>query len=86
MTVLATLTVCRSSGEQLALLLLGNGPNTVLESTVSNTELSEFRSAYYLCAKASSPSFSQTSPSLPLNSVSALFRNSTLETLFLEKF
>ena len=62
---------------------LGNGPNTVSESTVSNTklsecfgahwvlgsELSEFLSAYYLCAKANSPSFSQNSPSLPRNSV-----------------
>ena len=49
----------------------GNGPNTVSESTVSDTELSEFfgahwvpgselsefLSAYYLCAKANSPSF-----------------------------
>ena len=49
----------------------GNGPNTVSESTVSNTELSEFfgphrvpgrelsefLSAYSLCAKANSPSF-----------------------------
>ena len=48
-----------------------NGPNTVSESTVSNTELSdffcphrvpgrelsEFLSAYYLCDKANSPSF-----------------------------
>ena len=48
-----------------------NGPNTVSENTVSNTELSEFfgphrapgtklsefLSAYYLCAKANSPSF-----------------------------
>ena len=56
-----------------------NGPNTVSGSTVSNTELSEFfgahwvpgselselLSAYYLCAKANSPSFSQNSPSLP---------------------
>ena len=56
-----------------------NGPNTVSESTVSNTELSEFfgphrvpgrelsefLSAYYLCAKENSPSFSQNSPSLP---------------------
>ena len=47
---------------------VGNGPNTVSESTVSNTELSEFfgahwvpgselsefLSAYYLCAKANS--------------------------------
>ena len=76
--------------------LVGNGPNTVSESTVSNTELSEFfwahrvpgselsefLSAYYLCAKANSPSFSQNSPSLPQNSVSSLFRNSTLETVF----
>ena len=36
---------------------LGSGPNTVSGSTVSNTELSEFLSAYYLCAKANSPSF-----------------------------
>ena len=75
---------------------LGNGPNTVSESTVSNTEfseffgahwvlgseLSEFLSAYYLCAKANSPSFSQNSPSLPQNSVSSLLQNSTLETVF----
>ena len=65
--------------------VFGNGPNTVSESTVSNTEprklfgphrvpgreLSEFLSACYLCAKANSPSFLQ-------NSVSSLFRNSTL--------
>ena len=66
---------------------LGDGPNTVSESTVSNTELSEFffcphrvpgrelsefLSAYYLCEKANSPSFSQNSPSLPRNSVSSL--------------
>ena len=76
-------------------LSLGNGPNTVSESTVSNTdlseffgahwvpgsELSEFLSAYYLCAKANSPSFSQNSPSLPQNSVSSLFRNSALKTV-----
>ena len=75
---------------------LGNGPNTVSESTVSNTglseffgprrvprrELSEFCWAYDLCAKANSPSFPQNSPSLPQNSVSSLFRNSTLETVF----
>ena len=55
----------------------------VSESTVSNTELSElfwpspssgrelseFLSAFYLCDKANSPSFSQNSPSLPPNSV-----------------
>ena len=46
----------------------GDGPNTVLESTVSNTELSEslphqvpgtdteFLSAFHLCAKTNSPS------------------------------
>ena len=66
---------------------LGDGPNTVSGSTVSNTELSEFLgphrvpggelsellSAYYLCAKANSPRFSQNSPSLPQNSVSSLY-------------
>ena len=74
-----------SSSEKLLILVrdrpdsLGNGPNTVSESTVSNTELSEFLgphrvpgrelseflSAYYLCGKANSPSFWQNSPSLP---------------------
>ena len=79
-------------------LYIGDGPNTVSESTVSNTEprkffcpyrvpgreLSEFLSAYYLCAKANSESssFSRNSPSLPQNSVSSLLRNSTLETVF----
>ena len=72
-------------------LWIGNGPNTVSESAVSNTELSEFfcphrvrwrelsefLSAYYLCAKANSPSFSPNSPSLPQNSVSTPSRNST---------
>ena len=67
---------------------VGNGPNTVSESTASNTELSEFLgphqvlerelseflSAYDLCAKANSPSFSQNSPSLPQNSVSSVFK------------
>ena len=66
-----------------------NGPNAVSESTVSNaelseffgphqvpgTELGEFLSAYYLCAKANSQSFSRNSPSLPQNSASSLFRN-----------
>ena len=75
---------------------VGSGPNTVSGSTVSNTdlseffwarwvpgsELSEFLSAYYLCANANSPSFWQNSPSLPQNSVSSLLRNSTLETVF----
>ena len=68
---------------------------TVSESTVSNTELSEFfgahwapgselsefLSASYLCAK-SDRVFSQNSPSLPQNSVSSLLRNSALETVF----
>ena len=79
--------------------MFGNGLNTVSASTVSNTELgeffcphrvpgrelSEFLSAYYLCAKANSPSFPQNSPSLPQTqwgSVSSLLRNSTLETVF----
>ena len=62
---------------------MGNGANTVSGSTVSNTELSEFfgahrvpgrelsefLSAYYLCAKANSPNSPQNSPSLPQNSV-----------------
>ena len=73
----------KASPEPRWLSLLGNGPNTVSGSTVSNTqlseffgphqvlgrELSEFLSAYYLCVKANSPSFSQNSPSLPQNSV-----------------
>ena len=81
-------------------LFFGNGPNTVSESTHSNTELSEFfgahrvpggklsefLSAYYLCAKANSPSLLQNSPSLLQNSVSSLIRNSTLETVFPGRF
>ena len=76
--------------------LIGNGPNTVSGSTVSNTELSEFfgahwvsgseliefLSAYDLCVNANSASLSQNSASLPQNSVSSLLRNSTLETVF----
>ena len=63
--------------------VFGDGPNTASESTASKTELNEFfwprrvpgselgefLSAYYLCANANSPSFSQNSPSLPQNSV-----------------
>ena len=60
--------------EDQGISFIGNGPNTVSGSTVSNTELSdfflgahwvpgselsEFLSAYYLCAKANSPSFSR---------------------------
>ena len=72
----------------------GDGPNTVLENTVSSTDLSrifrpspssgreitEFLSAFNLCAKANSPTFSKTS--LTQNSVSSLFRNSTLDIVF----
>ena len=68
--------------------ILGERPNTVSESTVSNTELSEFfaltefggesslssSQPMILCAKANSPSFSQNSPSLPPNSVSSLLQ------------
>ena len=77
---------------------IGNGPNKVSESTVSNTELSElfgphrvpgrelseFLSAYYFCVLYSELTefFSQNSPSLPQNSVSPLSRKSTLETVF----
>ena len=63
-------------------MIIGNGPNTVSDSTVSNTELrsflghhrvpardlSEFLSANDVCADADSPSLVQ-------NSVSPLFRN-----------
>ena len=48
----------------------------------AENSLSEFLSAYYLCAIAISPSFSPNSPSLSQNAVTSLFRNSTLETLF----
>ena len=79
------------------LVSIGDGPSVVSESTASNTELSEFfcrsrkgpgrelselLSAYYLCAKANSLSFSQNSPSLPPNSVSSPFQNSAVETVF----
>ena len=76
--------------------LVGDGPNMVSESTVSNIELreclgahrvpwrelSEFLSTDYLCAKANSSRFSQNSPSLPKSSLSSLFQNSALETVF----
>ena len=66
------------------------------ESTVSNTELGEFcgphrvpgrelselLSAYDLRTKSNSPIFLRSSPSLPQNSVSSLFRKCTLETVF----
>ena len=74
------------------LKFFGDGLNTVLESTFSNTELSElfcprrvpgrelseFLSPYYLCDKANPASFSQNSPSLPQNSA----RLSELRTVF----
>ena len=75
---------------------IGDGPNTVSESMVSKTELSEFSfgpqrgpgrelseflSAYYLCAKAKSPSCFAELTEFE-NAVSSLFRNSTLETVF----
>ena len=56
-------------GISVGSLSVGDGPNMVLESTVSNTELSEFNilppprelseflSAYALCVKANLPSF-----------------------------
>ena len=49
------------------------GPHRVL-----GREVSEFLSAYYLCAKANSPSMSQNSPSLSQISVSSLFPNRVL--------
>ena len=51
-------------------------------SPSSGGKLSEFLSAYYLCANATSPSCWQNSPSLLQNSVSSFFRNSTLEAVF----
>ena len=76
-----------------AALIIGNGPNTVSESTVSNTELSEFFAPHrvsgselskFLSVETKSRSSLQNSPrpSLPQNSVSSLFRNSNLETVF----
>ena len=71
---------------------LSHRPNTVSRRTVSKTELSEFCGAHWasgselneflLWANAGSPSFSRNSPSLLQNSVSSLFRNSALETVF----
>ena len=58
-------------------------PSSV-SSCPSGRELSEFLSAFYLSAQANSLSFSQNSPSLRQNSISAIceIRNSTLETVF----
>ena len=44
-----------------------------LPHRVPGRELSDLLSAYYSCANANSPSFSQNSPSLPKNSVSSLW-------------
>ena len=66
---------CYAGGIFASHSFLRDGPNKVSESTVSNTELSEifgphrvpgrelseFLSAYYLCAKANSPSLPQNS-------------------------
>ena len=60
-------------------------PNTVsfwLSPSSRERALSELLSAYYLCVKADSSSVSWNSPSLAQNSVSSLFGNSTLETVF----
>ena len=78
--------------------MLGNGPNTVSESTVSNTELSEFfcphrapgrglsefLSAYYCVTKRTHRVFRRTHRVCPQNSVR--LRNSTLETVFRYRF
>ena len=46
-----------------------NSVSSFCSHRVLGRELSEFLSAYYVCDKANSPSFSQNSPSLPQNSV-----------------
>ena len=76
---------------------IGNGPNTVSESTVSNTELNEFFGPHRVPAERNSVSSFQPSICVPKrthrvfprthrvrgkNSVSSLFRNTILETLF----
>ena len=55
---------------------VGKRPDTVSESTVLNTKLSEFFRPYYWCATANSPTF------FSQNSVSSLLQNSPLETVF----
>ena len=73
--------------------IFGNGPNTVSESTVPNTELSEFfrpcrgpggelsefLSAYYCVQTRTHRLFSQNSQSLPKNSVTSLFPSGPLD-------
>ena len=72
------------------------GSNTVSESMVSNAKLSEFLALtefrgessmsssqpITVCANTNSRSFSQNSPCLPENSISLLFQNPILDTLF----
>ena len=58
-----------------------NSVNLFGPRRVPGRELSEFLSAYYLCAKTNSPSSAQNLPILAQNSVSSLVRNSTLETV-----
>ena len=76
--------------------VFGNGPNTVSESTVSNTELSEFLgphpaprrelseflSAFCLCAKANSPSLRRIHEFAAELSDLSLPNQGTLETVF----
>ena len=49
---------------------------------VPGRELSEFLSAYHFFRESELTEFLQYSPRLPQNSLSSLFRNSTLETVF----
>ena len=86
---------------ECSVLKIGNRPNIrfrrvrfqtpssvrflALDHRVPGRELSEFLSAYSLCAKASSPSFRRIHwvyPKTQWGSVSSLLRNSTLETVF----
>ena len=46
-----------------------HGTQGVVLPSPSSGERTQFLSAYYLCAKVNSPSFSQNAPSLPQNSV-----------------
>ena len=74
--------------------LLGDGPNAVSESTVSDIDLTELsltelrgeNSACIVCQSELTEYFLQDSLSLPQNSVSSLFRQSALETVFRYRF
>ena len=82
------------------MLLFGGGLNTVSESTVSDAglsesfcphrvpgrELSEFVSAYDLCAKPSSPSSMQNSSSLPKKCLRALSSETILSKQYSARF